>query len=187
MTQAFLNSDCSGARCQVGVSLLIGLGFQPSLTNKHRVDLVERGIDLLPNLCTGENDLAANEDEEHDFGSKHAVDKTREQLFEERKMVFSNAATTSTLRLSTHLRLVAAELHMAQRQTFQPDRELDITRPNNVLNLELLELGVEPEFLDDPSVLARSQSRVVFGFGAGDNHLSRSEDERCRSWGLGYA
>jgi len=47
--------------------------------DKHRVDLVESGVDLLPNLCTSENDLAANKDEEHDFGSKHAVDQTREQ------------------------------------------------------------------------------------------------------------
>lgn len=63
---------------------------QPSLTDKHRVDLVERGVDLLPNLCTSENDLAANKDEEHDFGSKHAVDQTREQLIEGHGSFVSN-------------------------------------------------------------------------------------------------
>lgn len=73
---------------------------------------------------------------------------------------------------------------MASSKTFQSDRELDVARANNVLNLEVGELGVEAELLDDTSVLARSQLRVVLRFGTSDDHLARREDQ---GGGLGLA
>jgi len=52
----------------------------------------------------------------------------------------------------THLRLVTTESSVSVSQTLQPDRELDVARSDDVLNLELGELGVEAELLDDSSV-----------------------------------
>lgn len=53
---------------------------------------------------------------------------------------------------------------VARGQTFQADGELDVARANDVLNLEIGELGVEAELLDDARILARCQLAVVFGF-----------------------
>lgn len=97
----------------------------------------------------------------HDLGLHHSVDETREQL-----------------------RLVRAEHVMAGGKTFQTNRELDVAGANDVLNLEVGELGVEAELLDDTSVLARSELRVVLRLGASDDHLARGEDQ---GGGLGLA
>lgn len=43
---------------------------------------------------------------------------------------------------------------MVACKTFKPDWELDIARSDNILNLELLEFGIESEFLDNTSILA---------------------------------
>lgn len=66
---------------------------------------------------------------------------------------------------------------MAEGQSFQTDGELDITRSDNVLDLELLKLGVESEFLDDSCVLSRRQSRIVLRLRTSDDHLSRGKDQ----------
>jgi hypothetical protein len=73
---------------------------------------------------------------------------------------------------------------MGKRQTLQPDREPHITTADNVLDLELLELGVETQLLNDPRVFTGSETRIVLGLGSGDNHLSGSEDQ---SSGLGIS
>ena len=41
---------------------------------------------------------------------------------------------------------------MSTCKTLQTDGEFDVTRANNVLDLEVGELGVEAEFLDDSSI-----------------------------------
>jgi hypothetical protein len=144
-----------------------------------RVDHFEGLVDLFTDLGAGENDLARDEDEKHlgdvstsnkarsrwkgthDLGLHHSVDETGEQL-----------------------RLVRAEHVMACGKTFQADRELDVAGADNVLDLEVGELGIEAELLDDTSVLAGSQLRVVFGLGTSDDHLARGEDQ---GGGLGLA
>lgn len=43
---------------------------------------------------------------------------------------------------------------MIAGKTFKTNWKLDITRANNVLDLEFLEFGVEPKLLNDTSILA---------------------------------
>ena len=50
---------------------------------------------------------------------------------------------------------------MARRKALETDGELDIARADNVLDLEVRELGVKPEFLDDSCVFTRRQARVL--------------------------
>ena len=69
---------------------------------------------------------------------------------------------------------------MAVRQTLETDGEFDVTRANDVLDLELGKLGIEAELLDDARILARREARVVLRLRAGDDHLARGEDERGR-------
>lgn len=136
-------------------------------------------VDLFTDLGTSEDDLARDEDEKHlgdvsmrkktwsrwkgthDLGLHHSVDETGEQL-----------------------RLVRAEHVMACGKTFQTDRELDVAGADNVLDLKVGELGIEAELLDNTSVLAGSELRVVFGLGTSDDHLARGEDQ---GGGLGLA
>jgi hypothetical protein len=73
---------------------------------------------------------------------------------------------------------------MTKRQPLKPNRELDITAPNDILNLEFRKFRVKPEFLDDARVLSRREPRIVLGFGAGHDHFARGEDE---GGGLGVA
>ena len=40
-----------------------------------------------------------------------------------------------------------------------------------------MELGVEPQLLDDPRVFTRSETRIVLGLGSSDNHFSGREDQ----------
>lgn len=126
-------------------------------TLKHGVDHFERLVDLLTDLGTGEDNLAADEDKKHDLGLDHAVDKTREQL-----------------------RLVRAEVVMARGQAFQTDGELDVTGTDYVLDLEVRELGVEAELLDDTRILAAGKLRVILRLGTGDDHLARGKDQGGR-------
>lgn len=79
------------------------------------VDELERLVDLLANLGTGQDDLAADEDEEDDLGLHHAVDETREEL-----------------------RLVGREGVMARCKSLQANGELDVAGANDVLDLEVL-------------------------------------------------
>lgn len=130
------------------------------LTLKHRIDHLESLVDLFSHFGSGEHNLAADEDQKHDLRLDHTVDQTREQF-----------------------RLVRAEVNVARSQTFETNRELDVTRPDNVLDLEVRELGVEAELLDDTGVLARSKLRVILRLGTGDDHLARRENQG-RSLGL---
>ena len=56
---------------------------------------------------------------------------------------------------------------MARRKAFETDRELNIARADNVLDLEVRELGIKPEFLNDSCVFTRRQARVL------ERHVSR--------------
>ena len=66
-----------------------------------------------------------------------------------------------TYKARKELRLVRAKMMMARSKAFKSDRELDIARADNVLDLEVRELGVEPELLDDSCVFTRRQARVL--------------------------
>ena len=66
---------------------------------------------------------------------------------------------------------------MGERETLQSDREPHITTADDVLDLELLELGVEAQLLDNPRVFTGSETRIVLGFGSSDNHFPGSEDQ----------
>jgi hypothetical protein len=72
-------------------------------------------VDLLTNFGTSEDNLAADEDEQDNFGLHHAVDETGEEF-----------------------RLVRRESVMARCKTLQANGELDIARANDVLDLEVL-------------------------------------------------
>ena len=72
---------------------------------------------------------------------------------------------------------------MARSQTLQADGELDVAGANNVLDLKVGKLCVEAELLDNASIFARRQLRVVFRLGASNDHLARGKDE-SRSLGL---
>lgn len=100
-------------------------------TLKDRVDHLKGLIDLLADFRTCQDDLATDEDQEHDLGFDHAVDQAREQL-----------------------RLVRAEVVMAGRKTLQADGELDVTGADDVLDLEIGELRVEAKLLDDSRILS---------------------------------
>ena len=100
-------------------------------TLKHRVDHFKGLVDLFTNFGTSQDNLAADEYQEHNLRLDHSVDETREQL-----------------------RFVRAEVVMARSKTFQTDWELDVARADNVLDLEIRELCIEAELLNDASILS---------------------------------
>jgi hypothetical protein len=128
---------------------------------QHRVDHLKGLVNLLAHLGAGEDDLTAHENEKHDLRLDHTVDETGEQLG-----------------------FVGAEVVMLGSETLETDRELDVARADNVLDLKVGELGVEAKLLDDASVLARRKLRVILRLCAGDDHLAAGEDE---GRGLGLA
>lgn len=150
-------------------SLLLVLG-------QDGVHLVEGDVDVFSDFGTGDDDFAGDEDQEDDLGLTETVDQTGEQL-QTRKARSASHSFELDPNCCTHLRFVARELMMLPRKPLQPDRKLDITTPHDILDLELLERRAEPELLHNPGVLPGSQARVVFGFGAGHDHLARGEDE----------
>jgi len=101
---------------------------------KHRVDHFEGLVDLFSDFRTSQDNLATNEDQQNDLGLDHSVDQTREQL-----------------------RFVRAEVMMARSKTFKTDWKLDIARADDVLDLEVGELGIESELLNDSRILSRSK------------------------------
>ena len=121
---------------------------------QHRVDHLKSLIDLLADFGTGQDNLAADEDQKHDLGLDHTVDETREQL-----------------------RLIRAEVVMLGGQTLEANRELDVARADDVLDLEIGELGIEAKLLNDARILARRKLRVILGFRTSNNHLSTCEDQ----------
>ena len=72
---------------------------------------------------------------------------------------------------------------MARRKTFQANGELDVAGADDVLDLEVGELGIEAELLDDTSILPRCKLGIILGLCASDYHLPRGEDQ-CRGLGL---
>lgn len=108
------------------------------LTLEHGVDHFKGLVNLLTNFGTSQDDLAADEDQQDNLGLNHSVNETREQLG-----------------------LVGAEIVMARRKTFQTNGELDVARADNVLDLEVGELGVETELLNDARILSRCKLRIV--------------------------
>ena len=103
-------------------------------TGKHRVDHLECLVNLLSHLGASQHNLAANEDQQYDLGLHHAIDETRKEFG-----------------------LVRAEVVMSAGEAFEADGKLDVARADDVLDLEVRELGVEPKLLNDPSVLARGK------------------------------
>jgi hypothetical protein len=124
---------------------------------EHGVDQLERLVDFLAHLGTSQDDLAGHEDEEYNLGLHHTVDETREELG-----------------------LVRAEHVVTACQAFKTDRELDVARADNVLDLEVRELRVEAKLLNDTSVLAACKLAVIFGLGTSDDHLAGGEDQGSR-------
>jgi hypothetical protein len=124
-------------------------------TLKHRVDHLEGLVNFLADLGTSQDDLAADEDEKNNLRFDHAVNQTGEQL-----------------------RFVRTEVVMARSQTLETNGELDVTRSDDVLNLEIRELGIKAKLLNDASVLAGSKLRIILRLGTSDDHFARSKDER---------
>lgn len=67
---------------------------------------------------------------------------------------------------------------MATSQTLQADRELDVTRADDVLDLEVGELGIEAQFLDNTRVLSGCELGIVFRLRTSDDHLARGKYQR---------
>lgn len=106
---------------------------------EHRVDELKGVVDLVADLGTCEHNLATHEDQEDDLGLDHAVNETREQF-----------------------RFVGAEVVVARSQTLETDGKLDITGTDNILDLEVCELGVE----SCSTVLALGIENLSRGFNA---------------------
>lgn len=100
-------------------------------TCKSRIDLLESLIDLLSDFGAGENDFAADEDEKNNLRFDHTIDETREQL-----------------------RFIRAEVMMPACKTLKTDGKLDVAGADNILDLEVGELGVETKLLDNSSIFA---------------------------------
>lgn len=124
---------------------------------QHRVDHFKGLINFFSDLCACKDNLARDENEQDNLGLHHTVDETGEKL-----------------------RLVGAEVVMARSQTLKTDGELDVARPDNVLDLKVRELGVETELLNDTGVLARRELGVVLRLCTGNDHLSGCEDQGSR-------
>lgn len=126
-------------------------------TRKDGVNKLKRLVDLLANLGSGQDNLSADEDEKHNLGLHHAIDKTGEELG-----------------------LVRAERMMAAGETLKTDREFDVTRSHHVLNLELGKLGVETKLLNDASKLPGRKLGIILRLSTSDNHFAGCENQsRC--------
>lgn len=128
-------------------------------------------VDLFSHFGASEHDFARDEYQQdlenvskaralstrpqtHDLRLHHAIDETREQFG-----------------------LVRAKHVMAAGKTFKTNGKLDVTGPDNVLNLEVGELGVEAELLNDASIFARGKFGIVLGFRTRDDHLSAGKNQ----------
>jgi hypothetical protein len=94
--------------------LLARVGKLPEL-GEHRVDVLKRLVDVLALLPTREDDLAGDEDQQHNLGQLHAIDQPGEELG-----------------------LVLREVTVGPRETLQANGELDVARADHVLDLKLL-------------------------------------------------
>lgn len=71
---------------------------------------------------------------------------------------------------------------MAAGQTLEADGEVDVARPDNILDFEIGEFGIEPKLLDDTRVFATRELAIVFRLGTSHDHLTRGKDEGSRLW-----
>ena len=69
---------------------------------------------------------------------------------------------------------------MARCETFEADWKFDVRASDNVLDLEISELGIETKLLDDAGIFARCQFGIILAFCAGHNHFTRCEDKCSR-------
>lgn len=104
---------------------------------------------------------------------------------------------------SPHLWLIGRVDAVAVRETFQTNGKADVaaakyscvrywhicrgctarhSRSNNVLDLEFAKASIKAQLLDDSSILATGQSRVVFALCARHHHLSTGKDQCSRLW-----
>ena len=67
----------------------------------------------------------------------------------------------NTYKTRKELRLVRTEVVVARRKAFETNWELDVARPDNILDLEIRELSVEAELLNDTCVFTRRQARIL--------------------------
>lgn len=125
------------------------------LTVQHRVYGLEGDVNLFTDLRARQDNLATDKDQENYLWLNHSVDQSREQL-----------------------RLVGAKVVMAGGKTLKTNGEFDVARSNDVLNLEIGELGIKTKLLDDTSVLAGRKLGIIFRLRTSDNHLARGEDQR---------
>jgi hypothetical protein len=137
--------------------LVLAGGLDLAEVLKHGINHLKGLVDLLADLGARKNNLTTDEDQEHNFRLDHSVDETREQLG-----------------------FVGAEVMMARSETFQSDGKLDVARADDVLNLEVRELGIETKLLDDACILAAGKLRIVLRLGSRHHHLARGKDERRR-------
>ena len=127
---------------------------------EHHVDSLECELDVISGFGTREYDLPRGEYEKDDFWLNHAIDQPREKFG-----------------------LIGAKLLVAVAQVLQRYGELDITRADDVLDLEILEFDVVAgHLLNHFRVLLGRVSRLILALGASDDHLARGKDQGC---GLG--
>lgn len=129
-------------------------------TRKHGIDQFEGLVNFFTHFGASQDNFAGDEDQEDNLGLHHSVDQTGEEFG-----------------------LIRAKVVMARRQTLQANGELDVTRTDDVLDLEVGELGIETKLLDNTRILARRELRVILRLGTGNDHFAGSEDQR-RGLGL---
>ena len=71
---------------------------------------------------------------------------------------------------------------MTVGETLEPDRKLDVGRADNILNFKVFELSIESELLNDSSIFARRQFRVILALCTSYDHFARSKDESSSLW-----
>ena len=130
-------------------------------------------------LGASEDDLARDENEEHDLWRVHAVNETREQL----RLVLRGTTVSQKAHFSHFSHLTyTAERGVRHRESFETNRKLDVTAPDHVLNLKLGEARREPQLLDNASVLARRLAAVLLALRTRHDHFARGENQGRRLW-----
>lgn len=71
---------------------------------------------------------------------------------------------------------------VAASQTLEADGEVDVARPDNILDLKIGEFGIEPMLLDDTRVFATRELAIVFRFGTSHDYLTRGKHEGGGPW-----
>jgi hypothetical protein len=133
------------------------LGLLLLVLLKHTIDIFECFLNVLSGLGTCKDDFATSENKQHNFGCMHAIDKARKQLG-----------------------LICAESAVTRVKLLKGDCELDIAGPNDVLDLEILELHIgDTDLLDHLSIHFGCLFRFLLRFGTGDNHFTRAKDQSC--------